>query len=156
MRIPDDAGVLSQPLLAFRRDRNICDSLVHGKTNRALRSTPNPCICACCQKIIRSDIKDTADSKSYKVQKDVDCNTTDVVYCLLCDKCNVVVYIGEAERSLKERFTEHLRDVRNGADKPINKHFSNHTDQDGRRYSEKCTMTGKLAGLSTKNIGSSY
>ena len=76
--------------------------------------------------------KDTADSKSYKVQKDVDCNTTNLIYCLLCDKCNVVVYVGETERSLKERLTEHLRDVRNGADKPINKHFSNHTDQDVR------------------------
>ena len=45
-------------------------------------------------------------------------------------KCNVVVYVGETEKSLKERFTEHLRDVRNGADEPINKHFLNHTDQD--------------------------
>ena len=67
------------PLLAFRRDINICDSLVHGKTNRALRPTPNPCMCVCCQKIIRSDIKDTADSKSYKVQKDVDYNTTNLL-----------------------------------------------------------------------------
>ena len=33
--------------------------------------------------------------------------------------------MGETERSLKERLTEHLRDVRNRAEKPItcNRHF---------------------------------
>ena len=83
-------------------------------------------------KTVHVSFKDTADSKSYIVQKDADCNTTNVVYCLLCDKCNVVVHVWETERSLKEIFTENLRDVRNVADKPINKHFSNHTDQDVR------------------------
>ena len=29
------------PLLAFRRDKNICDTLVHGKTNRALKTAEN-------------------------------------------------------------------------------------------------------------------
>ena len=36
------------------------------------------------------------------------------------------MYVGETERSLKERFKEHLRDVRNRADKPINRHFKDH------------------------------
>ena len=58
--------------------------------------------------------------------------TQQTYYCLLCGKSNVVVDVGETERSLKERLTEHLRDVRNRAEKPINKHFSNHTDQDVR------------------------
>ena len=32
------------PLLAFRRDKNICDTLVHGKTNRALKTAEKHCV----------------------------------------------------------------------------------------------------------------
>ena len=120
------------PLLAFRKDRNICDTLVHSKTNRALRTTEKRCACEYCTRIVKSDISDTASTKSYPVQQDVDCSTRNLIYCLLCNRCNVTVYVGETERSLKERLTEHLRDVRNRADKPINRHFENHSAADVR------------------------
>ena len=75
---------------------------------------------------MRNEIRDTTGAKSYHVQEEVDCNARDVIYCLLCSAYGITVYVGETERSLKERFMEHLRDVRNRADKPINRHFKNH------------------------------
>ncbi|XP_053394116.1 uncharacterized protein LOC123523838 [Mercenaria mercenaria] len=42
----------------------------------------------------------------------------------------MTVYVGETERSLKERTEEHLRDVRQQADKPIMRHFGGHTAED--------------------------
>jgi hypothetical protein len=37
-----------------------------------------------------------------------------------------MVYIGETERTVKERMTEHMRDVRYQNSKPINRHFAGH------------------------------
>ena len=118
------------PLLAFRRDKNICDTLVHGKTNRALKTAEKHCACECCGKLVRNEIRDTTGAKFYHVQEEVDCSTRNVIYCLLCSACGKTVYVGETERSLKERFMEHLRDVRNRADKPINRHFKDHPATD--------------------------
>ena len=43
-----------------------------------------------------------------------------------------MVYVGEAERQLNERMTEHLRDIKLQRDKPINGHFSkkDHSEED--------------------------
>ena len=35
------------PIAAVRRDKNLCDDLVHGKTNRALKSTSSGCKPGC-------------------------------------------------------------------------------------------------------------
>ena len=64
-------------------------------------------------------------SPMYTVIPHLDCSTRNVIYCLLCSAC-----VGEAERSLKECFMEHLRDVRKRADKPINRHFKDHPATD--------------------------
>ena len=44
----------------------------------------------------------------------------------MCDRCKMTVYVGETERSLKERVSEHMRDVKNQAEKPIMRHFNGH------------------------------
>ena len=33
------------PIIAYRRDKNLADTLVHGKTNRALKHSDNACSC---------------------------------------------------------------------------------------------------------------
>ena len=55
-----------------------------------------------------------------------------MVYAIICTKCRSTVYVGETERELQERMTEHLRDVRLRKDKPINFHFGEkgHTQHD--------------------------
>ena len=52
------------------------------------------------------------------------------MYGLLCKRCDKTIYVGETERSLKERISEHLRDIKQQTDKPINRHFKDHSDND--------------------------
>jgi hypothetical protein len=118
------------PLLAYRRDRNIADVLVHTKTNKALQTSTDSCVCAICQAMYKKDVMDTAGQRSYKTIQQVDCTTRNVVYGLRCSPCERMVYVGETERTVKERINEHLRDVRCCCDKPINRHFENHAVAD--------------------------
>ncbi|WP_179117283.1 hypothetical protein, partial [Solemya velum gill symbiont] len=63
------------PIVAYRRDNNLCDVLVHGKTNRVLRCDWEECRegCECCNILSGADIKDTAEYQSYKPVKNVNC-----------------------------------------------------------------------------------
>ena len=96
----------------------------------ASQATQKHCVCECCDKLLRNEIRDTTGAKSYHVPKEVDCSTRNVIYCLLCSACGIKVYVGETERSIKERFMEHLHDVLNRADKGINRHFKDHPATD--------------------------
>lgn len=115
------------PMVAFRRDRNLCDVLVHTKTNRVLKSNRAGCLrhaCEVCRIMTTGEaITDTSGENTYSTRKEVDCSTRNVVYVISCVRCDRVVYVGETERSVRERMLEHMRDVRNGLDKPIIKHF---------------------------------
>ena len=52
-----------------------------------------------------------------------------IIYGIVCVKCDRAIYVGETERTLKERISEHMRDIKNSADKPINCHFQNHNEK---------------------------
>ena len=122
------------PIVAFRRDKNLCDMLVHGKTNGALRSTRTSCKTHCenCCLLSCDEISDTSCQVTYSPVQDITCHIRNVVYAIICTKCWSTVYVGETERELGERMTEHLRDVRLRKDKPINFHFGEkgHTQHD--------------------------
>ena len=49
---------------------------------------------------------------------------------IVCVKCDRAIYVGETERTLKEQISEHMQDIKNSADKPINCHFQNHDEKD--------------------------
>ena len=57
------------------------------------------------------------------------CSNRNVVYALICCKCDKTVYVCETERMLKERIEKHLRDVRQQAEKPIMRHFEGHKEE---------------------------
>ena len=57
------------------------------------------------------------------------CSDRNIAYALICCKCDKTVYVGETERTLKERTDEHLRDVRQQAEKPIMRHFEGHKEE---------------------------
>ena len=57
------------PLLAFRRDTNLCDVLVHRKTDKILGQKEENCACDVCESIIKDTISDTKGEKSYNVVK---------------------------------------------------------------------------------------
>ena len=58
--------------------------------------------------------------------------TKNVVYCITCTKCGKL-YIGETKRMLRERFREHLRDIRiSNMTSPVAQHFTSrgHSTED--------------------------
>ena len=63
----------------------------------------------------------------------MNCRLQNVVYAFRCSRCDVAVYVGEAERQLQNRMKEYLRHVRLLKDKPIMCHFRDtHCERDLR------------------------
>ena len=114
------------PIVAFRRDRNLSDTLVHSKTNRAIRNDQDNCKsnCEMCEIISASQIVGCNSGRTYSVPSNVNCKEKNVVYAISCRLCESVVYVGETETQLHERMREHIRDVRLKRDEPRNYHFS--------------------------------
>ena len=77
-------------------------------------------------------VRDTSNSQSFQPAPDVTCRIRNVVNAIICTKCQATVYVGETEQELRERMSEHLRDIRPRKDKPINFHFGakGHTHND--------------------------
>ena len=46
------------------------------------------------------------------IQSSVDCQTSNLVYCINCDRC-CEQYIGETSKTLAQRFSQHCGYVRN-------------------------------------------
>ena len=111
------------PLLAFRRDKNLCDVLVHREDRQNFRTLKEEnCACDVCESIIKDTISDT-----WKYQRrGINYLTVwlktrparrpawfrNLIYALICNRCAKTVYVGETERTLKERTTEHRRDIK--------------------------------------------
>ena len=88
-------------------------------------------------------------NRNFTIRSAFTCASSSVVYCITCTKCNIL-YIGETSRQIKNRFGEHLRNVRNRThldeqhendpDSNISHHFNlpNHSTDDmsilGRLY----------------------
>ena len=113
------------PKVAFRRDKNLCNMLVHGKMSGALRATRTSCktLCENCRLLSHAEISDTSCQVTYSPVQDITCHIRNVVYAIICTKCRPTVHVGETERELRERMTEHLQDMRLRKDKPINFYF---------------------------------
>ena len=62
-------------------------------------------------------------NREYKLAKDVNCLTNNVVYLLECTRCKKQ-YVGETKRNFLTRFKEHLADIRHNRDTPVAKHFN--------------------------------
>ena len=61
------------------------------------------------------------------INKQVNCQSKNILYCITCDKCSIQ-YIGETERTLQERFSEHKGYAVNMiTSKATGEHFSQKT-----------------------------
>lgn len=134
------------PLVAYRRDRNLCDTLVHGKTNRILIGEHIECQDGCdtCAKLLRRSVADTDNQTTYETATNFNCKSQNVIYGIVCSKCDSTVYVGETERELRERISEHIRDITRKADKPIMRHFDGSHLPDNARF----TVLERLYGAS--------
>ena len=88
------------------------------------------CACDICKSVIKDHIPDTKGEKFFNVIKDATCKDRNLIYALYCNRYEKTVYVGETERTLKERTIEHKRDIKFQKNKPIMRHFRNHEEKD--------------------------
>ena len=84
------------PILAYRRDKNLCDVLVHSKTARLVGSGSGESQCSCkvCQALHEGEVFDAAGNQAYQPLSKPACTLRNVVYALLCEPCRKTVYVG--------------------------------------------------------------
>ena len=81
--------------------------------------------CKTC-KHVKSDttVTSTSTGKSYVVKAHSEpCKVAYVIYLLECKKCKMQ-YVGKTKRTLSERFSEHLHDIKHGHNKSVSNHFN--------------------------------
>ena len=120
-------------MVAYKRPKNIRDTLIRSKVpkaaqTRSKRKTAGMRKCNKCG--VCSYIKEgktvqaTANSYKVDINSSVDCSSKNVIYMLGCNKCPQQ-YIGETERMLRDRFTEHKGYVNtNNISKTAGAHFN--------------------------------
>ena len=118
-------------ILAFKRQRNLADMLVHNKTNRALRqeeekgSTECGKNCSVCPLMMRTDKLQSSDKKKeFNIGCHIDCESENIIYAIFCTACDRTVYVGETNRRLKDRIIEHRSNIKTGKDLSVSNHFS--------------------------------
>ena len=59
-------------------------------------------------------IKSSANKFQVEIKTAVNCESSNVVYIISCDKssCKYIQYVGETGKKLKERFSQHLQNIR--------------------------------------------
>ena len=134
---PQTKEIFTQPpVVAYRRDRNVRDTLVH----TADRSQPSPHVgtSPCTYNRSRTCVHISRDSTLQGPQcaiiiKDAfSFQSSGFVYAISCRRCSAF-YIGETGRTLRERFGEHLRSIEKSLPGlPVAEHFNSngHTLQD--------------------------
>ena len=71
-----------------------------------------------------SEFSGQGPKSAHNIRDHFTCQSENAVYCISCHRCNCL-YIGEAGRRLRERFSEHLRSIRNRSRGfPVAEHFN--------------------------------
>ena len=139
-------AISEPPMVAFRRPRNIKDTIVRS----AMKPAPNqiqsrgfkPCNnCAACKHkhdasvtqhtVASQDFVSFVTGQRFTINHPLNCQSTNVVYVITCKKCGTQ-YVGETKRALKTRLLEHCGDTKHNRDRPVARHFNkpNHTCDD--------------------------
>ena len=124
------------PLTAYKRQRNIRNVLIRAKVftrngQRVKRSITGmkKCNkpCSICPFVLEGkNIKTKNNSFTWKIRNSVNCETSNITYMIKCDKerCDQV-YVGESEKSLRERMLHHKSDIlTKNITKPVSLHFN--------------------------------
>ena len=118
-------------LVAYRRSKNLKDEVIRAKVNSKRRSNRTfKGYRACGQGCPICWHSPTAThhtcfktKQTWAINSSLNCNSTNVVYKLMCKKDPEWVYIGETRRRLRDRIQEHIRNIkRNIGD--IGNHFN--------------------------------
>ena len=129
------------PLIAYKRPPNIKDKLIRAKVPPTISFKPKrdlPGMKKCLNCPICPFVQPGRSVRSRATNHTVDINTAvnwfirKIVYCIACKRCRQQ-YIGESERSLKERFSEHCGYVSN---QNLTKATGHHFNQPGHSISD--------------------
>ena len=133
LRDDPDTRDIYQPvrvLCAYRRDKNLRDSLVRSHLNSTTASVEDrgtfPCGRSRCNTCAHTNASPTINTPGghITINTKYTCTSDNVVYLIKCRTCNKV-YIGETGRRLGDRFREHLRSTRQtNTDLPVGRHFA--------------------------------
>ena len=118
------------PIVAFKRDNNLKDILVHKKHNLMFYKHTNKCHpcgkkCALCPHIMETETFTANDGNFYYIQGNIDCKTVGVVYGIQCTACNKLIYVGQTGDTLYQRQILNFSKIRTRKmDDPIVRHFT--------------------------------
>ena len=113
---------------------NLRDQLVHAKLKPKLApqtaisgSITNTCLskqCRYCPKLNKSGtITSPATGKHFKCCKNFNCSSSNLIYCLHCQHCQLL-YVGQTKRPFKKRLVEHFSNInKKDPTKPLGSHF---------------------------------
>lgn len=117
------------PVTAYRRDKNIGDHIVRASHPHTPQTTA-PGTFRCDRKVcntctyVTNNTHFSGPQGSFDVTEHFTCTTRGVVYAIRCSNCNIM-YIGETQRRLADRVTEHLRSITKNFDGfPVARHFN--------------------------------
>ena len=138
------------PLVAYKRPPNIKDKLIRAKVPKSMNTRPKRIIpgmkrclrCGVCPFVEEGKtVRSTSNNIKVDVNTSVSCTTSNVVYLIGCKKCTQQ-YIGETERTVRERFLEHKGYV---TSKLLSKATGAHFNQQGHSFSDmKVTVLEKI------------
>ena len=121
------------PLIAYKRPQNLKELLIRARVPpvapvRPKRKIPGMTRCKGCPicPYVKQAKKIRASATSYtaEIADQVNCQTSNIVYCISCKKCNIQ-YIGESQRSLQDRIAEHRGYIFNSVtSKTTGEHFN--------------------------------
>ncbi|KAK3756299.1 hypothetical protein RRG08_064785 [Elysia crispata] len=112
---------------AFRRPKNLRDSLVHSSVSRRDIVGSGPCNiprCMTCTSITSSTtFTTTITRKSYNILHSLSCHSHNVIYLITCNLCNKQ-YVGLTSQTLRKRFNTHRFNINNDRGDAVAKHFN--------------------------------
>ena len=113
------------PMLAYRRDGNLGDMLVHCKLNKVMRQRSGSKFMRCRENCKVYELLEEGCSEGQDLGREDKCNclVRNVVYGIHCNKCKRMMYVGETSRTVGERLKEHMADIRLGRDRAVAHHF---------------------------------
>ena len=109
---PETAPIfLNPPLVSFKRDWNLRNSLVRSSLPSNLEPGTFNCsrkVCNTCP-FINSKTHIQGPKRLYQVNDHFDCTTSNIIYCITCTLCNKL-YIGESGRKIGDRLMSKTKD----------------------------------------------
>ena len=97
---------------------NVCQT---GKRDLKTCKTKN---CKFCPLLDKSGKIISHYGKEFTTKHNITCNSTNVIYCIECQKC-CKRYVGQTKRSIKKRLGEHLSSIKKQKDNAVGDHFKN-------------------------------